>query len=39
MASNSEVEFDDEFPMDGSMIKEIRKEIKDDIEYNFRRIA
>ncbi len=39
MTSNSEKDFDEEFPRDGSMIEEIRKEIQDDIEYNFRRIA
>lgn len=34
MASDSESEFDEEFPRDGSMIKQIRKDLKNDIEYN-----
>ena len=32
--ANSELVFDNEFPRDGSIIKQIRKELKNDFEYN-----
>lgn len=37
--SGSEDAFDEEFPRDGSIIKPIREELKNDFEYNFVRIA
>lgn len=33
--SDSENAFDEEFPRDGSIIKQIREELKNDFEYNF----
>lgn len=35
-SDNSEVLFDDEFPRDGSMIKQIKKDLRKDIEDDFR---
>lgn len=39
MENNSEVTFDDEFPRDGFIIKDIKKEMIYDINYNIKRIA
>jgi len=39
MENNSEVTFDDEFPRDGVIIKDIKKEMIYDINYNIKRVA
>lgn len=37
--TDTEDQFDQEFPRDGHIIKEIRKELKNDFDYNSKRIA
>ncbi len=39
MENNSETTFDGEFPRDGFIIKDIKKEMNDDINNNIKRVA